>query len=135
MGSHTECRNCRRLLGEIRTLRRDLTTAKSELAIAKSELDAAKQRIKALEAELRRGKRQATPFSRDRKMTRSAVHFPRQVVLVLHDALAMAKEKPDLTPGALVPLLSGNIPQESRKSNGFSAADLCGLPRQAAPAF
>jgi len=51
MPDHAECPNCRRLLAEVRTLRRDLA--------------AARQRIQALEAELRRGKRQAAPFSRD----------------------------------------------------------------------
>jgi len=55
---HAECPNRRKLLAKVRTLRRDLAAAKNDLA-------SAKQRIQALEAELRRGKRQAAPFSRD----------------------------------------------------------------------
>jgi len=58
MPDHAECPNCRRLLAEVRTLRRDLAAARNGLAVAK-------QRTQALEAELRRSKRQAAPFSRD----------------------------------------------------------------------
>jgi len=50
MPDRADCPNCRRLLAEVRTLRRDLAAARNDLA-------AAKQRIQALEAELRRGNR------------------------------------------------------------------------------
>ena len=51
MANNTQCPNCKKLARELADLRQEYT--------------ALKKRFEALEAELRRGKRQAAPFSRE----------------------------------------------------------------------
>lgn len=59
MGQNNECPNCKKLAGELAAVRRE----NAALRLENAEI---KRRLAALEDEIRRAKRQAVPFSRDR---------------------------------------------------------------------
>lgn len=63
MGRQSECENCQRLRGQVRSLKRQAGDLKAENR-------SLRQRIEALEQELRDSKRQATPFSRKKNKNR-----------------------------------------------------------------
>jgi cell division protein FtsB len=59
MTTQSTCPNCQQLLAELERLR-------AQLEEAQAQLEEARKRIAVLEAEVRRGRRSAAPFSRDK---------------------------------------------------------------------